>query len=588
MTKRGSSSHSLAGSASPRRTGRNSASAKPRSGKRSRARSGSSPECGHVYIPATGGALVCAESGDHFCEPRSARTEAFFTELLVHTKGRWSRQRFILSPWQLDHIVRPLFGTVTWNGEAGQYVRRYRICWIEVARKNGKSELLAGIALYLLCADDEESAEIYGAAGTRDQARKVFDVAARMVQLSPVLSARLEIKAYQKRIIDPKTASYYEVISADAGSNLGHNPHGVVFDEVLVQPNADLWDALRTGMGARSQPVMVAATTAGNDPASFAAVQSQEMTRVAADLGRAPHILVYQRTLSKDADPWDETNWPQSNPALGDFLAVQALRDEAAEARNDPTRENAFRQFRLNQWVQQVTRWMPIHVWDACGGLIVEDQLVGLPCYGGLDLAAVSDLTSLCWFFPADAADSNGQQHSVIWRHFVPEQAVARLDDHTAGQFSIWARDGFVAVTEGDVVDYSVLHDQIEADSARFAPVTIGIDRWNSVATTNWLQANIPNVLPLLVSQSYAGMSAPLKEIMRLAKSQKLNHGGNPVARWCFDAVEVRQDPAENIKPVKPERVRSGKRIDAVTAAAMAVDGWIRQRPALVGQFHAV
>jgi len=207
--------------------------------------------------------------------------------------------------------------------------------------------MLAGIALYLLCADNEEGAEIYGAAMDRDQARKVYDVAARMVRLSPVLSKRLTVRDSAKRIVDEQTASYYEAIPADAGGNLGHNPHGIVFDEILTQKNGDLWDALRTGMGTRTQPLMVAATTPGNDPAGWCGQMHLEMERVAEDPERAPHILVFLRNLPMDSDPFDESNWAWPNPALGDFLSMQAIRDEAIEARNDPAKENAYRQFRM-------------------------------------------------------------------------------------------------------------------------------------------------------------------------------------------------------------------------------------------------
>lgn len=526
-----------------------------------------------MHAAVDGTEIECRCRGDHHCQPRAQRARAFFAELLVHTKGRWARTKFSLAAWQFDEFIAPMFGDVTWSTEWGRYVRRYRVAWLELARKNGKSELLAGIALYLLVADDEEGAEIYGAACDRDQARKVFDVAARMVQLSPVLAARLQVKAHAKRIVDERTASFYEVIAADAAGNLGHNPHGVVFDEILTQPSGALWDALRTGMGTREQPLLVAATTAGNDPTSFAAVQHAEMVRIAEDPERARHVLVVVKNTPMDADPWDEANWTTSNPALGDFLSIQSLRDEALEARNDPTKENSFRQFRLNQWVQQSTRWMPLHLWDACGGLVVERNLAGRDCYGGLDLAAVSDLTSLCWFFPAtgDAA------HVLVWRHFVPEAVVAELDSKTGGQFDVWCREGTVTVTEGEVVDYDAVHAQIANDYATFACRSLGIDRWNSTGTTNWLAQDVPKLQVQLVGQGFVGMSPPSKELMRLVQSRQLNHGGNPVARWCFDAVEVKQDPAENIKPIKPDRQRSGKRIDAVVSAVMAIDGWMRR-----------
>lgn len=524
------------------------------------------PACGATH-PGTGKA--CSKRGDHLCEPRAARATSVFDSILVHTKGRWSRQPFTLEAWQSDEIIRPLFGTVRWSDETLRYVRRFRVAWIELARKNGKSELLAGIALILLVADDEEGAEVYGCAKDRDQARKVFDVAERMVELSPVLSKRLRVFKQTKRIVDERTGSYYEIVAADASGNLGHNPHGVIFDEVLTQRDDGLWTVMRSAMGARTQPLMVAATTAGDDLSGFCKQEHDYCERVAADPALDPSRFVFMRNLPMDADPWDESNWSFPNPALGSFLSIEALRDEAREAQNNPVKENAFRQFRLNQWVQQTTRWMPMHLYDACPSTRSEPD-DRAPLWGGLDLSSVSDLTSLCWLHHEE-----GQPVKAMWRHWVPEQMLPRLDDFTAGAASVWVRDGWLRLTDGDVVDYDAVHEQIAADCQRWSVQALGIDRWNSTATTNWLQANIRRLKVEQVAQGYSGMSGPLKTIMRLVRLGEFDHGGDPVARWCFDSVQVRQDDAENIRPVKPDRGRERARIDAVVSVSMAVAEWM-------------
>lgn len=533
------------------------------------------PQCGRVD-PTTG--RQCRKRGQHLCPPRVARVRAIFDSILVHTKGRWAQQPFVLTSWQRDDIVVPLFGTVVWDEEALCYRRQYRVAWLELARKNGKSELLAALALILLVADDEQAAEVYGCADDRDQARKVFDVAARMVELSPVLRARLKINRHTKRIVDERTASYYEVVASDAEGNLGHNPHGIIFDEVLTQPNGDLWNAMRTGMGARLQPLMVAATTAGSDLGSFCKVEHDYCVRVLDDPSVDPTRFVYLRNTPMDADPWDETQWAWANPALprypGDpeaFLSLQALRDEANEARQNPTKENTFRQFRLNQWVQQSTRWMPMHLWDQLPGT-AEQPPDGAYCWGGLDLSAVSDLTSLCWLFH-DGSEDGAVRY--LWRHWLPEDMLAPLDDMTGGQASSWARDGWLTLTEGNVVDYDQVHAAIALDAERWAVQALGIDRWNSTATTNWLQANLKRLRVETVAQGYRGMSGPLKQQMRLVQRGLLDHGDDPLARWCYSSVEVRQDDAENIRPVKPDRQRDRSRIDAVVSAAMALSMWL-------------
>ena len=517
---------------------------------------------------------LCRRYGPHLCEPRADRAVSVFHEILVHTKGRWARRPFILAAWQRDDIVRPLFGRVRYDPDLGRWVRRYRMAWLELARKNGKSELLAGIALIMLCADDEEGAEIYGCAVDRDQARKVFDVAERMVQLSPLLSRRLTIRSHAKRIVDERSGSYYEVVAADAAGNLGHNPHCVLFDEVLTQKSGDLWHALRTGMGTREQPLMVGATTAGDDPESFAAAQHAEMVKVAGDPARAPHTLVYARNTPPDADPWDEANWGYANPALGDFLSLQALRDEAIEARNDPAKENAFRQFRLNQWVQQTTRSIPLHVWDACAGEVlaspadVAARLAGRRCFGGLDLSSTTDLTSVCWVFPDDG-------NAALWRFWLPESQVAVLDLHLGGRASVWVRQGWLTATEGNVVDYQRVYADLTADRDRFRVVDLSYDRWMAEPVRQELERRGVTGYP--VGQGFVGMGQPIREFKRLLRSGALRHFGNPVARWHADSLETRQDDAENEKPVKPARDRSGRRIDGMVTLLMAIDGAMRR-----------
>jgi phage terminase large subunit-like protein len=510
----------------------------------------------------------------HRCGPRAKRVSDVFAKVLVHTKGRYARAPFKLARWQHDEIISPLFGTVEWRKDLAAWARQYRIGWIELARKNGKSELLAGIALTLLVADDEEGAEVYGAACDRDQARKVYDVAERMVELSPLLARRLKVYKQAKRIVDLRTGSYYETIAADAAGNLGHNPHGIVFDEVITQPSSELWDALRTGMGARSQPLMVAATTAGTDLSSFAATEHDYCARILEQPTLDPRRFVFMRNTPLTSDWREEKHWSHANPALGDFLSLEALRDEAREATLSPTKEVTFCQFRLNMWRQGATRFMPSEAWEMGAGLIDRAQLGGRKCYGGLDLAAVADLTSLCWYFPPD---NHHERAVMVWRHWVPEAVVPNLDDITGGQFSLWAKAGWCTIAEGDVVDFEDVHRCIAADSQSFRPVTLGIDRWNSTATTNWLTTHVPKLAVERVAQTFSGLSSGMKEVMRQCRLGSLNHGGDPVARWCWLSVEVKADENENVRPVKPDRGRARYRIDAVPSSVMAIDGWLRR-----------
>lgn len=545
----------------------------------------SGPNVSSRRLPACGFVLdgvECLEVGPHRCEPRADRVVRFFVECLVHTKSQWARKPFVPTVWQEQDILRPLFGDVVWDPDRKIYVRQFRLAWVELARKQGKSELMAGVALYLLLADGEESAEIYGCAKDTKQARKVWDVAERMVKLSPVLnplwkSGEITINKNEKRISYERLGGYYEVITADAAGELGHNPHGVVFDEVITQADNSLWEALRTAMGTRTQPLMVSATTAGSDPTSFAKVEHDECVRIAEDPSRAPHRFVYIRNTPADADPWDESNWVWANPALGDFLSIQALRDEALEAQNDPTKENGFRQFRLNQWVQQLTRWMPLHLWDQCGGLVVEEQLRGRACFGAFDLAATTDLGAICWVFqPAGGGPvSEESPLEVVWRAFTTEAMLPELDRHTGGQASVWHREGLLVASAGEVIDYEGDIQRVLAqDLAAFHVVDITYDPWQAAPLAQWLEKR--RVTMVSAPRGF-GLSETLGEVMTLVRSQAVNHGGNPVGRWNADCAEVRSNADGQIRLVKPDRFVTGKRIDLVWALVAAVDGWWRR-----------
>lgn len=572
----------------------------PDPAKRWRPRSRAGSVCGYTFRDKR-----CRKKGSHYCEPRADRVVRFFAEALVHTKGPWARRAFDLEDWQEHEIIRPLFGEVVWSAEWRCYVRRYTVAGIVLGRKNGKSELAAGIALYLLVGDDEESSEVYGAAKDTKQAGKVWEPAKRMGELSPLL-ARLKVNAHARRIYDEKTASYYEVITADAEGELGHNPHGFVLDEVVSQRQGSLWDAMVTAEGTRLQPLFLFITTETNDPSSFAADMIDEAERVEEDPARSPHTFAYVRKtprttedlervrrvhrghpdLPVSLDVWDERNWRWANPALGQFLTIESLRKLASDAKVTPSKENGFRQYRLNQRVSQVTRWMPLHLWDGSAGMVDEDALAGRSCFAGLDLASTTDLAS--WTLVFFDEDDPAGDVEVLWRFWTPEAQIPVLDRATGGQATVWARQGFLSVTEGDWIDYwgddanggkstnsiarvsdsLAIHPQIAADAERFRIICAGYDQKEATATAQHMQSIGLEVKPIY--QGFA-LSAGLKELMRLVKAERFRHGGHPVARWCADSAEVKQNDEEGIKLVKPNRRKADKRVDGMSSAATAI-----------------
>lgn len=556
---------------------------------------GREPICGYTFRGKT-----CKKRGPHYCEPRADKAVKFFARMLVHTKGAHKRRPFILKDWQEWDIVRPLFGEVAWSTEWGLYVRRYRVFYFFVARKNGKSEFDAGLVLLLLVGDDEEAAEVFGAAADTKQAGKVFEPALRMRDLSPKLKARLQYNKNSRRLFDESTASYYEIITADPLGELGHGPHGFVLDEVLSQRNGDLWEAMRTALGTRTQPLLIATSTETNDPHSFGADMIDEAEAIMYDPARAPHILSYVRKLPStdekleelqrhfaghpdlpvSTDHFDERNWKWPNPGLDDFKSREAMREMALEAKNEPRKENSFRQFQLNQRVAQATRWMPMQLYHACSGDIWlsrdahRENFRGRTAYCGLDLAAKFDLVAWCIVIPDEESGAD-----VFWRFWLPEDALPELDKATNGRFTQWAQDGWLTLCEGGVIEYDDVYRDIGEDANFYNIAGGGADKWSLMPVIQEVSKRtsleVDKAL-VIVEPTYQGMSPGMGHLMSLVKTGGFRHHGNPVAEFCFDCVETRHAPydPELIRPDKPDRQKTGKRIDGVTAGVMAVDAW--------------
>ena len=536
------------------------------------------PVCGRMIYDE-----ICEQTGTHHCNPRAERFVRFCSTFLRHYAGPLARSPFILEDWQADQITRPLFGETQWSDDWNRYVRRYRVAYYVVARKAGKSNLAAAFALYLTLGDDEESAAIYSGALDRQQAEKVFDPADRMRELSPELSARLTLNKAIKRLRDSATNSEYRIIAGDAAGELGHAPHGFIMDEVLSQRDRDLWDAMRTAAGTRSQAMFIALTTETNDDASFGARMIDDAERVQENPQSAPHIFSWVRKTDMKADPWDERNWYHANPGLGTFKSLEEMRSMATEAKNNPEQENSFRQLQLNQRVQQVTRWMPMLRWDKCAGILNETDLLGRDCFGGLDLASTTDLASLVWIFPDEDDDDH---YDVLVRAWIPEYLVSKLDKATGGLLATWVNDGYLVATEGDVIDYYgddtgysintiqtapdglAIHPQIEQDANNFNVLAVGYDQAQATATAQFMQGLDLTIKPIV--QGY-GLSSALKEIMRVVKAEKYAGLEHPVLRWAADAAEVKRDSQERLMVVRPDRGASKKRIDPLVAMATAV-----------------
>ena len=332
---------------------------------------------------------------DSIYDKDAADFAVMFIESLCHTKGTWAGKKFELIDWQ-EQIIRDLFGTLKPNG-----YRQFNTAYVEIPKKQGKSELAAAVALLLCCGDGEERAEVYGCAADRQQATIVFDVAADMVRMCPALNKRVKILASQKRIIYTPTNSFYQVLSAEAYSKHGFNIHGVVFDELHTQPNRKLFDVMTKGSGgARMQPLYFLITTAGTDTNSICYETHQKAKDILE--GRKIDHTFYPVIYGADeSDDWtDPKVWRKANPSLDITVGIDKVEAACNSAKQNPGEENSFRQLRLNQWVKQAVRWMPMEKWDACAFPVDEDELEGRVCYGGLDLSSTTDITAFVLVFP--------------------------------------------------------------------------------------------------------------------------------------------------------------------------------------------
>ena len=486
-----------------------------------------------------------------------------FIESLCHTKGTWARKPFELIGWQ-EQIIRDVFGTLKPNG-----YRQFNTAYIEIPKKQGKSELAAAVALLLTCGDGEERAEVYGCAADRQQASIVFNVAADMVRMCPALAKRVKILDSIKRLVYLPTGSIYQVLSADVGNKHGFNTHGVVFDELHTQPNRKLFDVMTKGSGdARMQPLYFLITTAGDNQNSIC----WEVHQKALDIieGRKHDSTFYPVIYgaSQDDDWTDPKVWKKANPSLGITVGIDKVKAACESAKQNPGEENSFRQLRLNQWVKQAVRWMPMDKWDSCNFPVSPDELEGRVCYGGLDLSSSTDITAFVLVFPPLDEDD---KYIILPFFWIPEDNIELRVKRDHVMYDLWERQGFLQTTEGNVVHYGYIEKFIEQLGEKYNIREIAFDRWGAVQMVQNLENMGFTVVPF--GQGFKDMSPPTKELMKLTLEQKLAHGGNPILRWMMDNIFIRTDPAGNIKA---DKEKSTEKIDGAVATIMALDRAIR------------
>lgn len=504
------------------------------------------------------------ETGARFSPSRVDRVITFMRRNLVHTQGALAGQPLEPSPWQVAHILAML-GWEAQN-EDGHWVRYFRRLFVEIPRKQGKTTLSAAIMLYLAFADNEPSAQVLLGAMNRDQARLAFDPLRLIVQNSTTFP-RLGIRATRSQIEAAADGSVIKPVVGEGAALQGTNPHGWLVDEVHTLKNLDLIEAFEAGTGARRQPLGFIITTAdgGARRSPYAVLHKELEEQAAKDLcdGTRHYAVVF--AAPRSADIYSEDTWRRANPGLGVSPSYDFMRGAAADARTSPESRTKFCRYNLNIQISAKGEFISRAAWDRNRDTgIREEDLEGRPCVGGVDLAAVKDLTSACLIFPSEEDDTV----TAVWRYWTPEDNLPALDKRTQNQATQWAEDGLLTVTPGNVQDYNVIKDMIMDDFERFDIVSIGCDPWNWASFIPELVAEgVPFVK---VRQGTVTMSPAMNEIQRLVyrpsdgEPPALRHC-NPITDWCVGNLDVARDTSGN---VKPDKKNSKDKIDGFAALA--------------------
>ena len=513
-----------------------------------------------------------------------------FFEHRLSLTADFAGQPFLLMGWTRE-VLRDLFGTLDEEG-----LRMYKDIYLELPKKNTKTTLCAGLVVFCLVSAPGTGTEVYSAATTKDQAGQVFNAAVQMVRSNKSLRERLRVIPSSKRMVrvdDP--SSFYAALSADGDIHDGIQPAFVVRDELhrwRTRKAYDLNEILERGMITRKESMVIDITTAGVADESPLCWRRHEYARQIRE-GVFKDRRFYGRVWAADegllkADPAYWTSRAArvaANPSHednGGYLKDSVLEDLCTKAQNDPIAQADYKRYHLNVWGQKATRWMPMDVWNSCGG--ETRPVVERYCYAGLDLASTTDLTSLVLVFP-DETDGSFDVLPFFW---MPEGNVRirELRDHVP--YSQWVKDGFIETTPGNVIDTRAIRKRIEWARELFDLRELAYDPHGAQELVNLLIDDGTVCVPC--KQGYTALSAPMHKLMEIAVSGKLRHANHPVLTWNADCVEVRSDGNDLIRPVKPERATSNKRIDGIVALIEGLDRAVRNENAGISysQVHSV
>lgn len=478
-----------------------------------------------------------------------------FVELLPHVEGQWESPTIVLEPAQV-WVLACVFG---WRRrEDGG--RRFTDVYWEVARKNAKSTLSSALALYCLTCEGEQGPQIKCAATTGGQARIVFDVARKMVDRTPDLREAFGVESFANAIVSESVMGSIQPINAKASTQDGLNPHLAILDELHAHKTRDLYDVLKSARGARKNPLTWVITTAGYNLEGVCYEQRTLAVKVLEGVIEADHLFAAIYTIDEDDDPLDEACWPKANP-LWRVMNQAEMRRYAQDARHSADQLQEFMTKRLNVWSGSKAAWLNLDKWKRCAGVVDVAELEGEPCWGGLDLAATTDIAAFVLAFPRPDG-----QVKVVARMYLPEATVAPRTERGNVPYQRWARDGWLTVTPGDVIDYDYIERDIREAMERFDVRGIAYDPWNAYQLTNHL---MEDGAPLVEFRQGPKSYAPaMRTFERAVYSGRLEHGDNPVLTWMASNLVVRRDANDNLAP---DKRNSAEKIDGIVALIMAL-----------------
>ncbi len=485
-----------------------------------------------------------------------------FIELLPHVKGIWAAklERLKLEPWQV-FIVCSLFGWV-WALDGR---RRFTLAYIEVSRKNGKSILAAAIGIYLAFCDGEFGAEVYSGATTEAQAHEVFRPARQMMERSPELSRILGLRTppASKQLSMPENGSRFEPVVGKPGD--GASPHCGIVDEYHEHDSDALVDTFRTGMGARSQPILFIITTAGDNAAGPCKLLQGDVCKILQGTISRDEVFGIIYSIDNLQEWASEKALAMANPNLGVSVSREFLLTEQRAALTNPRKQGVFQTKNLCVWVGAVSAYFDAHTWTKLGDRSLSpDSLIGSVCVTSVDLSTKRDFTVRISIFKKAI---KGKDHYYLFSKCYLPQAQIEKPEHM--HYKDWAAAGFITVHSGSTVDFEEIENETIADVKRFRSCEFAFDPWNAAQFAQGIAKKTKAEI-VEIQQSTKNHSPAMKELDALIADGRIHHDGNPVIAWMIGNVMAKEDKNENVFPCK-EDGREENKIDGAVATLMAL-----------------